>query len=309
MTALGSRARALVLASTALLCVAAGAALSAVPSAAAQAPAAEPASAPRAAARVPLTNYAGVPARWKPRRVLHRDLVVRRAGAVIEDVRVYGDILVEARNVTLRRVDVVGGRIDNNWSTSCQNGLRIIRSTVRRAPGERTSDQDLPAIGTGGYLARRVAIRGTAEGFRVGGDSAGCGRVAIIDSFARVVAPDRCNDWHGDGLQGYDGPPLVIRNVRLSLVESRGCYGTSAFFYPAGQGNTSADIRGLRVWGGGYPFRLGTRGTVRGLGVFRGSWGYGPYDVACDNLSSWRANLIGGGRAPRAIACRTNGGY
>ncbi len=262
----------------------------------------------RPAARAPLSSYAGVPAHWSPRRTYHRDLVVRRAGAVVQDVRVYGDILVEAPRVTLRRVDVVGGRIDNNWSTDCMNGLRILRSTVRRAPGQRTSDQDLPAIGTGGYTARRVAVRGVAEGFRVGGRSAGCRHTTIVDSYARVVAPTDCGDWHGDALQGYDGPALTVRRVALALVERRGCYGTAPFFYPADQGNTSVSVRGLRVRGGGYPFRLGTPGQVRGLRIVRGSWGYGPYDVACRKLALWRAEVVGAHRKARAIACRTQGG-
>ena len=97
----------------------------------------------------------------------------------------------------------------------------------------------------------------------------GCGPVKIVNTFVRVVPPDVCNDWHGDGIQGYDGPALTVRNVTLILVETGGCGGTAPFFYPHSQGNTRADIDRLLVVGGGYAFRLGTPGTVSGLKIVR----------------------------------------
>ena len=140
----------------------------------------------------------------------------------------------------------------------------------------------------------------------------GCGPVRIVDSYARVVSPTTCDDWHGDALQGYDGTRLTIRDSSLILAERRGCYGTAPFFYPRGQGNTYATVENVRVRGGGYPFRLGTRGTVRGLRVVRDSWGYGPIDVACGRLSAWRASIIDPTRRPafvRRLACNTNAGW
>src|SRR6476661_732035 len=97
-SSLGPRPRALVALLGALMTLLAGVALTAAPPASA-------APAPRTAARAPLSSYAGVPARWTPAHTYHRDLVVRRAGTVVHDARVYGDIIVEAPNVTLRRVD------------------------------------------------------------------------------------------------------------------------------------------------------------------------------------------------------------
>jgi hypothetical protein len=280
------------------------------------APAAEPgtsratAAQPRQVHRAAPLARAGVPRNWVPKRVRVGDYVVRRAGAVVKDLRVKnGDLIVAAPNVRLERVEVVGGRIDNFVGPRCQNGLRIVSTTVRRAPGERTSDQDMPAIGAGGYIARGVRIAGAAEGFRIGGRSSGCGPVRIIDSVARVVAPTVCRDWHGDALQGYDGPRLTIQHVALILQERRGCGGTAPFFYPAGQGNTSVSVSKLTVKGGGFPFRLGTSGQVRGLRVVRGSWGYGPIDVACSRLTAWSAQVVQPAGKPRRLACRTNGGY
>ncbi len=199
----------------------------------------------------PTAASAGVPAGWTPTRSITGNYTVDRAGAVVEDLRITnGSLIVNAPNVTLRRVEVRGGSIDNGVGSSCGNGLLIENSTVMRAPGQVTREDDL-AIGTGGYTARNVKIDGLPEGFRVGGKSMGCGQVVIENSWARVVSPDVCGDWHGDGLQGYDGARVTIRNSYLELVERDDCGGTAPFFYPADQGNTSVDIDGLIVKGGG----------------------------------------------------------
>jgi hypothetical protein len=148
----------------------------------------------------------------------------------------------------------------------------------------------MAAVGTGGYTARGVEINGLPEGFRVGGNHSGCGPVVIEDSFARVVRPDVCGDWHGDGIQGYDGSQLTVRSTTLLLIED-GCGGTAPFFYPDRQGNDSVDIDGLLVSGGGASFRLGTPGTVSNLFVEEDSWYYFPVDVLCSRLAHWEATI------------------
>ena len=238
----------------------------------------------------PTARNTGVPGRWTPRRTVNGDHVVHRAGAVVEDLRINGDLVIAARNVTVKRVDVVGGQI-NNWAgSSCQSGLKVRRTTIRRAPGQTTSG-DEPALNAGGYHAYRVRIDGLPEGFRVGGKDE-CGPVAIVRSYATVVSPDECDDWHGDALQGYDGASLTVRMSRLELVERGDCGGTAPFFYPGGQGNTRVDIDGLIVQGGGFSFRLGTPGRVRNLKVVRNEFHYGPIDVKCSALDEWDADIV-----------------
>lgn len=241
----------------------------------------------------PTAASTGVPRDWKPRRTVRGDYHVRKAGAVVEDLRVLrGDLVVEAPDVTLRRVEVLGGSIDNLPGSTCGNGLVIRRSTIGRAPGEVTRG-DFPAINGGGYTARRVKISGLPEGFRVGGHSLGCGPVTVVDSFARIVSPDVCTtDWHGDGLQGYDGARLTVRDSRLELHERTGCGGTAPFFYPSGQGNASVDVDGLLVEGGGFPFRLGMSGRVQDLRIVANSWGYGPISVDCPAVPTWQAHIV-----------------
>jgi hypothetical protein len=235
----------------------------------------------------------GVPPGWKPLATYTKALHVTKRGAIVEDVRlVDADLVIEAEDVTVRRVEIQSGRIYNEGSFPCRNGLLLEDVTVTRAPGRSTSPDDQPAIGVGGYTARRVKIDDLAEGFRIGGRSNGCGAVTIEDSFARITPPDPCGDWHGDGIQGYDGAELHVRNVTLDLAETRGCPGNSSFFYPHSQGNQSVDIDGLLVKSGGFPFRLGMPGSVRGLRIVAGSWGYRPIDVKCSVIDAWDAKIV-----------------
>lgn len=248
---------------------------------------------PGVARPFPTREAAGLPAGWTPSKSITGNYWVREPGAVVEDLRITnGDLVIDAPGVTVRRIEIVGGRIENRPGKDCHNGLVIEDSTITRSTGP-TRDTDQPAVGTGGYTARNVKIDNVAQGFRVGGGTDGkCGTVTIEDSFVRVVPPDICRDWHGDGIQGYDGPHLMVRNVTLELSTATGCGGTAPFFYPANQGNTSVDIDGLLVVGGGYPFRLGMPGSVKNLNIVGSSWGYGPIDVKCSVVNSWQARVV-----------------
>jgi hypothetical protein len=256
----------------------------------------------------PNDKNTGVPKNWTPKQT-YNGYTVRTRGAVLRDVRIYGDLRIEADDVTVHRVEVLGGKVNTN----CRRNTVLLRVTVARRSGQSTSGHD-PAIGPGGYRAARVKIDGLPEGFRVGGKSSGCERTVIRDSFVRVVAPDNCSDWHGDGVQGYDGPRVVVRNTTIDFQERRGCGGTAAFFYPYSQGNTSARIDGLLVKGGGYPFRLGMPATVTGLRIVEGSWGYGPIWVKCSAVTTWDAQIVKINKHFQPIEtvrnqpCNTNGG-
>jgi hypothetical protein len=207
---------------------------------------------------------------------------------VVSDVLLLNaDISVEAPNVTIRRVELRGGVINNAPSSTCGTGLVIEQSTIEPAPGQNWSDDTEGVISYGGYTADRVKIWQRSEGFR----ASECGPVTVQNSFALVTPPHPCGDWHGDGLQGYGAGPVKIRNVTLELDDSS-CDGTAPFFVPSGQGNTSVDVDRLLVKGGGYPFRLGVPGTVTGLKVANDSWAFGPVDVRCSALSGWEAEIV-----------------
>ena len=189
------------------------------------------------------------------------------------DVRVNGSIEVATNGVTLRRVEVIGGVINNRQGSACRAGLILEQVSVIQPAGAHVNTGGDGAIGPGGYTARRVKIEDRVEGFRVGGHSdAGCGTTTIVDSYAHVTPPQPCGDWHGDGIQVYDGPPLVARNVTLWLDEKGGCGGTAPYFQAGAQfGNAPPDIDGMLVRGGGYSFRLLMAGSVRNLHVVDGS--------------------------------------
>ncbi|GAA1783400.1 hypothetical protein GCM10009682_01830 [Luedemannella flava] len=248
---------------------------------------------PTRPAMSPYPGNTGVPVGWSPKRTVNGDLTVRKSGQVVEDYLVKGSVIVAAANVTIRRTQVAGGQITNDVNGRCNNGLVIEDTSVTPPVGQdRSNGGTSGVIGPGGYTARRVKITNREEGFRVGGRNVGCGKVVIESSFARIVPPQPCGDWHGDGVQGYDGPALTVRNLTVDFVETGACGGTAAFFYPDGQGNTSVTIDGLLVKGGGYPFRLGTPGKVSNLMIVKDSWGYGPMEVSCGRVSAWSARLV-----------------
>lgn len=226
------------------------------------------------------------------------------APGVYQDVRITGSIRVRADGVTLRRIDVIGGTINNEESRRCYNGLVLEDVTVRQAATYTNSGSE-GVIGPGGYTARRVAIIDRVEGFRVGGrTNANCGPVTIEDSYVRVTPPQPCGDWHGDGLQGYDGPALTVRRTALHMIQGN-CGGTAPFFVPGGSSNNlRADIDGLLVSGGGYPFRLGVPATVRGVRIVDNSWGYGPVAVDCTKVTVWDVQISdAAGNALRPVRC------
>jgi hypothetical protein len=227
-----------------------------------------------------------------PAQTRTSDLVVTQPGAVVQDILFKNaDLIIDAPNVTVRRVDVQGGLITNWEGPKCQNGLVVEDSTFEPPPGQRYWNNSEGVTGVGGYTARRVKIWRLEEGFRDGGKSGGCGPVHIEDSFAKISIPPGCpGDPHSDGIQGYDGPPLSVDDVTIDFREAD-C-GTAPFFVPDQQGNTTADVNNLLVMGGGASFRDGVPGSVRGLKVVDHSWYYFPIDVKCGLLSAWDAELV-----------------
>jgi hypothetical protein len=259
-------------------------------SAATPAPAPAPSPTPSAGG-FPTPSTTGVPAGWVPAQTRTSDLVVTTPGAVVQDVQlVNADIVVQAPNVTIRRVDLQGGMI-NNWpgGSPCGNGMTVEDSTIEPPPGQDSVADTEGVVSYGGYTARRVKIWRRAEGFRDGGKP-DCGPVDVENSFAKIVIPPGRCDLHSDGLQGYYGDAVTVVNTTIDFTEA--ACGTAPFFVPKDQGNTSATINGLLVLGGGYPFRMGVPGTVANLNIVNRSWGYGPIDVACSLVSSWSANIV-----------------
>ena len=272
---------------------------------------APPAPASSGAVVFPTRSSVGLPSGWTPKQVVSGDMTISTPGAVVEDLQITdGTIYVKANNVTLRRVQGRGAFVKTDPGSSCSSGLVIEDSTFVK--NGTTTDGGTPVIGDGGFTVRRSVIDGLPEGIRAGGLDVGCGPVSVESSYLHIVSPDVCKDWHGDGLQGYGGDKVTVRQSTFVLDERNGCYGTAPFFYPSGQGNTSVDIDGLLVSGGGYAFRNGMPGTVKNLNVVDGDWGYGPVDVKCSVVTAWQAQTVklasNGTVTPvRSVACTGSG--
>ena len=223
-----------------------------------------------------------------------------------------GVITIRAKNVTIRNSEFINTRIVNEYGQSCGNVLKVEDTTIR---SQGAVDWNY-VLGAGGMSLNRVKIDGVPEGLRIEGKDVSCQPVTVTDSYINVTAPANCTnnqDWHGDGIQGYQGVKLIVRNTRINLGEKTpqgtSCTGTAAFFYPD-QGNTEADVDGLLVSGGPYPFQLGTPGTVKNLKVVDGSWWAGPtYVTSCPRVTWGTGNEVvsinpdGSLKTVRALAC------
>lgn len=257
----------------------------------------------------PYPGNTGVPANWTPQQTRTTDLTITEADATVEDIRfINASLIIHASGVTVRRVEIQGGFIETSCSGTAP--LRIYDSSVLKGPNQVTRFDDGPVIGPGDYNLYNVELDGVAEGIRLSEKNV-CGPVRVENSFLRTLAPDNCNgDWHGDTLQGYQGPALtVVHSTIVMEGMTVSCDGTSPFFYPD-QGNIRADIDGLLAVGGVYySFRLGMPATVRGLLLV----GQG-IDVKCSVVESWQANwtTVDANFQPQGIGvnqpCNTEGG-
>lgn len=236
----------------------------------------------------------GVPTGWVPRETRSTNLTVSTAGAVVQDIRFTNgaDLIIRAPNVTVRRVDFQAGVIDTN-----QCGTVIEDTTFQPMPGQPYVSEGEGVVRWGCYTLRRVEIVNRGEGPRLGST----GPVTIEDTFIYIKAAEpgtqACNDTHADGIQGYHGRGLNLRNA--TIIFSNYC-GTSPYFVGWGGRNPSQptintgtyNVNRLLVAGGGFVFRQQVPGSITGLRIVNNSWVYGPIANACSKLSPWEAKIV-----------------
>jgi hypothetical protein len=123
-------------------------------------------------------------------------------GAVLDGLDVQGCLSVHVPDVTVR----------NSRITCTDETLRAVSLTD--APGFVMEDSEIVsdgsaqvAIGWGGYTLRRVEIRGTQDGPRLGDD------VSISDSYVHGLV--RHDGVHTDAMQSTSGSDIVVRHNTL----------------------------------------------------------------------------------------------
>jgi len=251
---------------------------------------------PPAIEKFPNPATTGVPAGWQPARTRSTDITVVRPGALVHDVLLTdsSNIIVKAPNVTIRRVKLQGGVIDNSQD-GCNSGLVVEDSTIEPEPGDPYGSDGEGVVRDGGYTLRRVEIMNRGEGPRV----SGCAPVTVEDSFIYIKGdewPDCPRDLHSDGMQAYGGKGVNIRNA--TIIFGNHC-GTSPYFMGYGGKSASVptintgtyNVDHLLVSGGGYVFRQQVPGSVTGLRIVR-NWLFGPIDNRCSVLRPWEAKIV-----------------
>ncbi|HEU0042691.1 MAG TPA: hypothetical protein VFQ15_10095, partial [Jiangellaceae bacterium] len=128
----------------------------------------------------------GVPAGWTPAETRSTDLEIRTPGTVVEDVRFTdsASILVYADDVTIRRVEMLGGFITNQYGDApggCGHDMLVENVTFKQQPGQFSAG-DYPVIGEGSYTARAIEVVGRGEGPRL----SDCGPVTLENSFISI---------------------------------------------------------------------------------------------------------------------------
>ncbi|WP_432561314.1 right-handed parallel beta-helix repeat-containing protein [Kineococcus sp. SYSU DK003] len=130
------------------------------------------------------------------------DLDIWEFGAVLDGLDVQGCLTVHVPNVTVR----------NSKITCNDETLRAV--SLIDAPGFVMEDSEIVsdgsaevAIGWGGYTLRRVDIRGTQDGPRLGDN------VVITDSYVHDLVRDP--DVHTDAMQSTSGSNILVRHNTL----------------------------------------------------------------------------------------------
>lgn len=228
------------------------------------------------------------------------DVEVTTPGTVLTGLDM-GCLTVRAEDVVVRRSRI-----------TCTDDQRQLAVSVIGVKGFVLEDSEIDggdgatenAIGWGGYTLRRVEVRGSQDGPRLGYD------VKVLDSWIHALV--RTDGVHSDALQSTSGERILVRHNTLDPRVP----GEEDFLNAAVQLGTETGTRRLRdavfednyLSGGTYSVNVSCRANVDSSVVFRGNrFGhdskYGPV------ITPGRVRLTGntfidtGATVPVAPAC------
>jgi len=137
-------------------------------------------------------------------------ITVNTAGAVIQNLNIVDcNITVNANNVTIRNVRISGCTyypIDYSGRT----GLVVEDTTIAM-----DCDVATAALSFDNYIARRINVSGTADGFKANGN------VTIEDSYIHDLAVTQ--DSHNDGIQTTGGSGVTVRHNTCKMAGQGVC--------------------------------------------------------------------------------------
>ncbi|MBD8870483.1 right-handed parallel beta-helix repeat-containing protein [Nocardioides donggukensis] len=180
---------------------------------------------------------------------------VTRNGAVIKNRVISGQMTIRADNVTLSNVFIKTG--DYYGILNYGDNLRIEHSTVEgKAPYTLAG---IAAINGGDFIARKVEVRGSEDGVRLGDDS------ILARSLIHKLAGDRSSHYDAVTADGHTGWRIRRNTILNQKGQTAAVWvGDSRYAPSAGK------LRRNYLAGGGYTVYSGTgetRGKRKGIRI------------------------------------------
>ena len=176
--------------------------------------------------------------------------VVKRAGAVLENLEVHGTLTVLADDVTIRNVLV---RPDSYYGILVHGQDVLIEDTT--VAGTALGAMAGIAADGGSFVASRIEVTGVEDGVRLGDDC------SLTDSFIHGLRGDRDSHFDGVTADGFTGW-RIVHNTILNPHPQTGVVWVGDARY----GPSEGEVRDNLLAGGGYTVYAGP-GTGRGINV------------------------------------------
>jgi hypothetical protein len=177
------------------------------------------------------------------------DLRVTEDGAVIDGLDIDGCVVVDASDVTIRNSRITCSDSDSANAVQVTKGSYNFVLEDSEIDGGGKTDI---GVGWNNYTLRRVDIRGTADGLRLGSNT------LVEDSWIHDLI--RQGTLHGDAVQSTSGGNITVRNNTLdSVTTSTGDLNNSAIMLGTETGVralTMARFEGNYLNGGNYTVNI-----------------------------------------------------